>query len=435
MEACTVNLYEEIKNALATFDPSESVTQELNEKLGVMDQPMEELRGRKVAGSGLFRKLMGELESIKTCLVKLSMRCSRNISSVYRDRTELNHVEGLIAQAAEDLLKLLKESPAQMLGKVIIKDLVGFKPRDHGSSGSTSTASDSHSEPPLTPVEEVKAVAAVLIASDSVIDAALTSPEARAFYLKHYSSKPLTLTSESLLVNIERDAVEDGQQWTAEHQSKARSLVQGEVLDLPAFNAFYIEYQRQKAGVADSDYILGPNELSYSGGVALKKKNGLGDLVYADGGAYSGSFIADKRSGRGTQTWVDGRKYIGDWKDDEMTGKGVLTYSNGRRYEGEFVKGVMLGKGIYSWPDGRRYLGDFVNDMMDGFGVITSPDGKRYEGEFKTNKKHGRGTHYWPDGARFEGEFRGDLKHGSGVLIEPDGQRLEGEWENDQPRK
>ena len=53
----------------------------------------------------------------------------------------------------------------------------------------------------------------------------------------------------------------------------------------------------------------------YQGQVKNGKPNGLGYLIYPDGGKYVGGWKDGKRNGKGTGTWRDGGKYVGEWKN------------------------------------------------------------------------------------------------------------------------
>jgi hypothetical protein len=422
MEESTVNLYEEIKSVLETFNPADPVTQELTDKITVLDEPIAELRARVIPSSGLFRKLLNELEKLKAALVKLSLRCARSVGSMYKDRTELDLAVGLIGMSHADLLTLLRESPAQMLGRAILTEKSALmKPKEEAAvvKEVRPVEAQPHQEPVVVAAEP-----AVVVLSDAEIQLVLTNPAAKAFYSKHFEAKPGSISADELVTGLMKDRTDSSEAWTSEDEAAVRQKAGGDRLTLADLNLFF--------ATVKEPYILLAGEKSYEGGVRGGLKHGQGHLVYVDGGQYSGKFEEGWMAGQGTFTWADKKKYVGEWVHGEMTGRGVLTYPTGKRYDGEFRQGVMQGLGTYTWPDGRRYIGDFVNDKMEGFGVISSADGKRYEGSFRDNKKNGKGTHYWPDGARFEGDFRNDMKHGRGVLIEADGERNEGEWKEDQ---
>ena len=78
----------------------------------------------------------------------------------------------------------------------------------------------------------------------------------------------------------------------------------------------------------------------YQGQVKNGKPNGLGYLIYPDGGKYVGGWKDGKRNGQGTETSPDGTKYVGSWKDGR--------WWNGTQYDidgnitGKIVKGEYI---------------------------------------------------------------------------------------------
>ena len=66
----------------------------------------------------------------------------------------------------------------------------------------------------------------------------------------------------------------------------------------------------------------------YQGQVKNGKPNGLGYLIYPDGGKYVGEWKDGKKNGQGTFTISDGTNYVGEWKDDE-TWNGTLYNPDG----------------------------------------------------------------------------------------------------------
>lgn len=417
MEASTVNLFDEILVVIENFDPEESITQQLAEKLSELKDPINQLRNTRVPISGLFRKLVSELEALKSSLHKLNLRCSRAVNSVYKDGTEIEHVKTIIRNCGIDLRKLLKESPEQMLGKAIISDLLGSKSREQGSSGSASTGVDIFQEE--NPI---------IISNTIEISKVPMNPYAQFFYLKYFKSQPTNIALEEFMNSLRLESTERGDLWTPDFEAKERQKLT-DPLDLLTFNLYFSSFEMPSSDLQKLE--LSAEEKIYSGGIVQGLKHGSGDLEYSDGRTYKGDFVDGKRSGTGTYTWPDGRVYVGGWKDDDLTGEGVLTHSDGRRYEGGFSRGLMHGKGIYNWPDGKRYIGEFINGLIEGYGVICTPEGMRYEGELVANKKHGRGTHFWSDGSRYEGGFKDDKKHGKGIMFDTDGQTFEGEWVED----
>jgi hypothetical protein len=48
---------------------------------------------------------------------------------------------------------------------------------------------------------------------------------------------------------------------------------------------------------------------------------------------FLGQFKDNKRQGKGEMTFADGDKYTGDWVEGNRTGQGVYIFANGERYE------------------------------------------------------------------------------------------------------
>ena len=64
----------------------------------------------------------------------------------------------------------------------------------------------------------------------------------------------------------------------------------------------------------------------YKGGLAKKKRNGLGVLLYGNGRIYEGEWDKEKRNGRGFEMFSNGTKYIGQFQNNHAHGKGVYTW-------------------------------------------------------------------------------------------------------------
>jgi len=77
----------------------------------------------------------------------------------------------------------------------------------------------------------------------------------------------------------------------------------------------------------------------YQGQVKDGKPNGLGILIYHNGGKYVGEWKDGEENGQGTYTTSNGRKYVGSWKD------GLLW--KGRQYDKD---GNILGKFVNGKP-------------------------------------------------------------------------------------
>ena len=77
----------------------------------------------------------------------------------------------------------------------------------------------------------------------------------------------------------------------------------------------------------------------YQGQVKDGKPDGLGVLIYPDGGRYVGSWKNGGRNGRGILSDNNGYKWVGDWKDNKRW--------NGTEYDKD-------GNIIYRWVNGKR---------------------------------------------------------------------------------
>ena len=97
----------------------------------------------------------------------------------------------------------------------------------------------------------------------------------------------------------------------------------------------------------------------YTGEVENGVPNGLGFLIYPNGGKYVGSWKNGKKDGQGTFTYYFGSKYVGSWKNGERNGQGIMVFPDGSKYEGEY-KDDWRWNGIRYYKD-RKIWGKFVN--------------------------------------------------------------------------
>jgi len=231
----------------------------------------------------------------------------------------------------------------------------------------------------------------------------------------------------------------------------------------------------------------------YTGEVENRVPNGLGFLIFPNGGKYVGEFKDGDFHGQGTYTFVVGRelsplekysfkyydkdgndrgeeelddiepllegkikrfsgwKYVGEWKDGEEHGQGTKTYSkdytgewkdvkrdgqviltfDGSQYEGEWKDGEEHGQGTYTSGGGEKYVGKWKNGREHGQGTYTSGDGEKYVGKWKNGIKHGQGTYTSGDGSKYEGGYKDGQEHGQGIYIWSDGGKYIGEVKNE----
>ena len=102
----------------------------------------------------------------------------------------------------------------------------------------------------------------------------------------------------------------------------------------------------------------------YQGEVENGVPNGLGVLIYPDGGKYIGSWKNGIKYGHGTFTYSFGSKYIGSWKNDERNGQGIMVFPDGSRYEGEY-KNDWRWNGIRYYKDGKIWGKNVNGDWIE----------------------------------------------------------------------
>jgi hypothetical protein len=78
----------------------------------------------------------------------------------------------------------------------------------------------------------------------------------------------------------------------------------------------------------------------YQGQVKNGKPNGLGFLIFPDGGKYVGVWKDGLQNGKGTETWFDGRKYVGEYKN------GKTWNGTGYNKDGNILGKMVNGKWI-----------------------------------------------------------------------------------------
>ena len=78
----------------------------------------------------------------------------------------------------------------------------------------------------------------------------------------------------------------------------------------------------------------------YTGDVKNGKPNGLGYLIYPDGGKYVGGWKDGKYNGLGTRTFHNGRKMVGKWKYNKLW-NGTGFHKNGN-IKGKYVNGKYI---------------------------------------------------------------------------------------------
>jgi len=161
---------------------------------------------------------------------------------------------------------------------------------------------------------------------------------------------------------------------------------------------------------------------------ADKSFDGLGELLYTDGGRYVGQWKSSQRHGKGIYQGANGFEYAGDWVDGRKHGVGILTYPSGERYVGDFLDGKFHGTGVFLTANGDRYEGQFQENRPNGFGKFKKVTGDRYVGNTVDGLASGVGVVATADGEVYKGHWEQDFRHGSGVCFYPNGAVYSGGW-------
>jgi hypothetical protein len=94
---------------------------------------------------------------------------------------------------------------------------------------------------------------------------------------------------------------------------------------------------------------------------------------------YEGYWKAGKREGQGQITWADGSTFNGTWKND-MRLEGEMRFQNGNIYQGTFKNDKMHGAGKLLLTSGVIFEGQFKDGYCDSVGKLLYADGNIYMG-------------------------------------------------------
>ena len=182
--------------------------------------------------------------------------------------------------------------------------------------------------------------------------------------------------------------------------------------------------------------IYFPNgNIRYDGEIKNFKREGNGKFFYNDGYYYIGQFKDNKFHGKGTEYNKNGNIiYEGDFINGKREGNGKLFTEKGYYYIGQFKDDLLNGKGIQYYKNGNiAYEGDFINGVCDGKGKMINIDGSYYIGQFKDDLPNGKGITYDKDGnIMYEGESKNLRKEGNGKLINKDGSYYIGQFKDNE---
>ena len=168
----------------------------------------------------------------------------------------------------------------------------------------------------------------------------------------------------------------------------------------------------------------------YKGEFSEGKKNGQGNIIYANGTKYEGTFKNDYHDGYGKLMQSNGEIYEGEWKKGKINGKGMRIHSNGNKYIGNYVNNVRNGNGHLIFVNGESYNGNFINGKANGIGIFKFKNGNIYEGEFKDNLIMGKGTLTLKNGDKYIGIFTNGLINGKGTFINNNGEKYIGDFQS-----
>lgn len=147
----------------------------------------------------------------------------------------------------------------------------------------------------------------------------------------------------------------------------------------------------------------------------MGKRQGDGELKWANGDKYVGKFKGGFIEGRGTISFHDGTEYAGQWKANRFHGEGTRRFNNGNVYTGNYGSGKRQGQGRCYFANGDMYVGDWKDDTIHGFGRYYYNNGHSFEGMFRNGKRNGRGKYQLTDGRVEIYRYVNDSRAGDGV--------------------
>ena len=176
--------------------------------------------------------------------------------------------------------------------------------------------------------------------------------------------------------------------------------------------------------------------------------SGVGSFHFPNGDVYYGQMLAGKAEGKGQARYVypdaaaagtqkpqgslSHQVYVGRWRAGRRDGLGQLTYADRSCYTGDWRRGDRHGLGIFtaSLPSAAsppqsasasssslyEYEGDWANDRPNGRGVLRCGQFV-YEGELSVGLMHGSGRIQWQNGDSYSGMWRRGRREGSGHFL------------------
>ncbi|CDW91581.1 UNKNOWN [Stylonychia lemnae] len=124
--------------------------------------------------------------------------------------------------------------------------------------------------------------------------------------------------------------------------------------------------------------------------IVTKQIEGRCRQIFDDGSIFDGLWKNNKSNGIGQIVFADGGYYIGECIDDESHGYGKYYNSEDKSlYEGQFVLHYLQGIGKMNYSDDSMYYGLWENGERSNYGVYVNPDGDIELGQWNQNQRNG----------------------------------------------
>ena len=108
------------------------------------------------------------------------------------------------------------------------------------------------------------------------------------------------------------------------------------------------------------------------------------------GSKYTGAFVQGRKQGSGEMEYANGDSYDGEWYNDLRCGRGkYIRKANGYIFDCEWVDGLKQGPGIEMQPKGYVFEGNWIDNLKQGSGIMKLPTGKQRGGEWSNDKRIG----------------------------------------------
>lgn len=176
------------------------------------------------------------------------------------------------------------------------------------------------------------------------------------------------------------------------------------------------EEQGYKNGVWENGMFTGKATLPiapkgyYKGELVKDKKQGEGEIKYADGAVYAGYWENDLRAGKGKYTWPNGGYYDGEWKNNQINGAGTMVIKGYSAWTCNWKDEIPCDSGVVAYTNGAKYIGG-VGGKKDGNSIRYFYQGfGRFKQSFPSEDTSMRND------SSYVGYFHEGLPHGKGRM-------------------